>query len=74
MYKPVDKTQTSFLDFNRPIGRLMNLSNRWTQMAEKIPWNLFEVKYADLFPSDTGNVTKSLCRAQSSLIIQNQLY
>lgn len=72
MYKPADKTQTSFLDFNQPMGLHMNPDNRWIQMADKIPWDLFEVKYAGLFPSDTGNVAKPLRMALGSLIIQNR--
>lgn len=72
MYKQTDKTQTSFLDFNQPMGLKMNPDNRWIQMADKIPWNLFEEKYADLFPSDTGNVAKPLRMALGSLIIQNR--
>lgn len=72
MYKRTDKTQTSFLDFNQPMGLKMNLDNRWIQMADKIPWDLFEEKYADLFPSDTGNVAKPLRVALGSLIIQNR--
>lgn len=72
MYKPADKTQTSFLDFNQPMGLHMNQDNRWIQMADKIPWGLFEVKYAGLFPSDTGNVAKPLRMALGSLIIQTR--
>ncbi len=71
MYKPADKTQTSFLDFDQPMGLRMNPDNRWIRMADKIPWDLFEGKYADLFPSDTGNVAKPLRMALGSLIIQN---
>lgn len=37
MYKPADKTQTSFLDFNQPMGLKMNPDNRWIQMAGRIP-------------------------------------
>ena len=40
-------------------------------MTDKILWDLFEVKYADLFPSSTGNVAKPLSMALGSLIIQN---
>jgi len=40
-------------------------------MTDKILWDLFEVKYADLFPSSTGNVAKPLRMALGSLIIQN---
>ncbi len=72
MYKPADKTQTSFLDFNQPMGLHMNPDNRWIQMADKVPWDLFEVKYAGLFPSGTGNVAKPLRMALGALIIQNR--
>ena len=72
MYKPADKTQTSFLDFDQPMGLHMNPDNRWIQMADKIPWELFEIKYAGLFPSDTGNVAKPLRMALGSLIIQTR--
>jgi len=42
-------------------------------MADKVPWDMFEVKYADLFPGGTGNVAKPLRMALGSLIIQNRL-
>ena len=71
MYKPADKTQTSFLDFNQPMGLHMNPNNCRRQMADKIPWDLFEVKYASRFPSDMGNVAKPLRMVLDSLIIQN---
>ena len=60
MYKPIDKLQHSFLDFNQPMGLHMNPDNRWVRLADRIPWDEFEVKYAKLFPSDTGNVAKPL--------------
>ena len=72
MYKPADKTQTSFLDFDRPMGLHMNLDNHWIRMADKIPWDLFEAKDADLFPSDTGNVATPLRMALGALIIQTR--
>lgn len=72
MYKPTDKTQTSFLDFNQLMGLHMNPDNRWIQMAHKIPCDKFEVKYADLFPNDTGNVAKPLRMALGALIIQSR--
>ena len=56
MYKPIDKLQHSFLDFNQPMGLHMNPDNRWIKLADRIPWDEFEAKYAKLFPSDTGNV------------------
>ena len=70
MYKPIDKLQHSFLDFNQPMGLHMNPDNRWIKMADRIPWDEFEIKYAKLFPSDTGNVAKPLRMALGALIIQ----
>ena len=50
----------------------MNPCNRWIQRADKIPWDLFEVKYANLFPGDTDNVAKPLRMALGALIIQSR--
>lgn len=72
MYRPFDKLQHSFLDFNQPLGMHMNPKNRWIDLADRIPWDAFEVKYAELFPSNTGNVAKSLRMALGSLIIQKK--
>ncbi len=72
MYKPIDKLQHSFLDFNQPMGLHMNPHNRWIRMADLIPWDEFESKYAELFPSDTGNVAKPLRMALGALIIQTK--
>ena len=72
MYKATDKTQSSFTDFNQPIGLHMNPNNRWIQMADSIPWNTFEKRYAALFPSTTGNVAKPLRMALGALIIQTR--
>jgi len=72
MCKPTDKAQTSFLGFNQPMGLNMDPHNRWVQMSDKVPWDVFEVKYAGLFPSDTGNVARPLHMALGSLIIQNR--
>ena len=72
MYKKPDKSQPSFLDFNQPLGLRMNPNNRWVQLADRVPWDIFEEKYATLFPSGTGNVAKPLRLALGSLIIQNR--
>ncbi len=72
MYKPIDTLQHSFLDFNQPMGLHMNPDNRWVKMADRIPWDEFEIKYAKLFPSDTGNVAKPLRMALGALIIQTK--
>lgn len=72
MYKPIDKLHYSFLDFNQPLGLHMNSDNRWIKLADQIPWDEFEVKYARLFPSDTGNVAKPFRMALGALIIQTK--
>ena len=41
-------------------------------MADCIPWDEFEIKYAELFPSGTGNVAKPLRMALGALIIQTK--
>ena len=70
MYITSDKSHHSFLDFDQPLGLKMNPKNRWVTLADIIPWDKFEERYADLFPSDTGNVAKPLRMALGSLIIQ----
>ncbi len=72
MYKTSDKSQPSLFDFNQPLGLSMSPDNRWVQLAARVPWEVFEEKYAALFPSGTGNVAKPLRLALGSLIIQNR--
>ncbi len=72
MYKPVDMPQSSFLDFNQPMGLHMNPDNRWIKMADAIPWDVFEKRYSSLFKVKTGNVAKPLRTALGALIIQTK--
>ena len=72
MYKSSDKSQSSFLDFNQPMGLHMNPDNRWIKMADSIPWEVFEKKYRRLFKVKTGNVAKPLRTALGALIIQKK--
>lgn len=72
MYKPVDNSQHTFFDFNQPLGLHMDPSNRWIKMADSIPWDEFERRYAELFESDTGNPAKPLRLALGCLIIQSR--
>lgn len=72
MYKSVDKLQSSFLDFNQPMGLHMNPNNRWIKMADSIPWDEYEKKYRRLFKSKTGNVAKPFRMALGALIIQQK--
>ena len=50
----------------------MEIDYRWIKMADSIPWDEFEIKYAGLFPSLTGNVAKPLRMALGALIIQTK--
>ncbi len=72
MYKPVDMPQSSFLDFNQPMRPLLNPNNRWTRMADAIPWDVFEKKHSRLFKAKTGNVAKPLRTALGTPIIQTK--
>ena len=72
MYKPFNKSQFSFLDFNQPMGLHMNPNNRWIKMADSVPWDVFEKKYSRLFKSKTGNVAKPVRMALGALIIQTK--
>lgn len=72
MYKCADNTQSNFLSFNQPIGLHMNSENRWVKMADAIPWDVFEKKYARLFKGKNGRVAKPLRLALGSLIIQTK--
>ena len=72
MYKPSDRSQSSFLDFNQPMGLRMNPDNRWVKMADAIPWDVFETKYSRLFKAKTGNVAKPVRMALGALIIQTK--
>ena len=72
MYKQSDRSQSSFLDFNQPMGLHMNPNNRWVKMADSVPWDVFEKKYSRLFKAKTGNVAKPVRMALGALIIQTK--
>lgn len=71
MYKRSDTSQHTFLDFNQPLGMHMDPANRWVRMADSIPWDEFERRYAELFKGDNGNPAKPLRLALGCLIIQH---
>jgi hypothetical protein len=72
MYRFNQEKQTSFEDFNQPLGLEMNPNNRWVKKAEMIPWESIEVEYAENFSDLTGAPAKPLRTALGSLIIQKQ--
>lgn len=72
MYRFNKNKQMSLSDFNQPISLKMNQDNRRIKMAESIPWDEIEVKYAALFRGGTGMPAKLLQTALGSLLIQKQ--
>lgn len=64
--------QISLSDFQQPMGMCLREDNRWVKKAQSIPWDKLEAKYADLFPSETGNVAKSLQLALGACLIQRE--
>ncbi len=64
--------QISLTDFQQPMGMHLREDNRWVKKAQMIPWTKIEKKYADLFPSSTGNVAKPLQLALGACLIQQE--
>ena len=53
-------------------GIALNPENEWVKLAGIIPWWAFEKKYAELFPSNTGQPACSLRMALGSQIIKEK--
>ena len=64
--------QISLSDFQQPMGMCLREDNRWVKKAQSVPWDKLEAKYADLFPSETGNVAKPLQLALGACLIQRE--
>lgn len=64
--------QISLSDFQQPMGMHLREDNRWVKKTQSIPWDKIEAKYADLFPSETGNVAKPLQLALGACLIQRE--
>lgn len=64
--------QISLSDFQQPMGMCLREDNRWVKKAQSLPWGKIEAKYADLFPSETGNVAKPLQLALGACPIQRE--
>ena len=75
MYKSDNKLQSSFLDFNQPMGLHMNPENRWIKMADMIPWDVFEKKYKHLRWSlkKYENIFRKHCRPVAQYDVDGNL-
>lgn len=72
--KKTDNAQASFTDFNQMLGLQLDPNNRWIRLADMIPWDQFETRYANLFSDkNIGNVAKPFRTALGSLILQAKL-
>ena len=58
MYK-FQSRQGSVTDFNMPLGLKLDPDNRWVQKAQVIPWDVIELRYAEMFPCHKGGVADS---------------
>lgn len=66
--------QISLTDFQQSMGMHLREDNRWVKKAQMIPWTKIEKKYADLFPSSTGNVAKPLQLVLGACLIQQEYH
>ena len=48
MYKFDRYHQFRLEEFNQPLGMKLDPNNRWVKMADTIPWNMIEDRYAKL--------------------------
>jgi len=56
-----------------PFGVELSADNRWVKLADLLPWEKIEERYAQNFTSEKGEVAKSGRLAFAALYIQNRL-
>jgi len=59
-------------EFNLPFEGKLRADNRWVKLAKMIPWDKIEERYANLFPSNRGQVAKPVRMALGALIIKEK--
>ena len=74
MYKRKLNQITIFEDPAMFGGIALNPENEWVKMAKLIPWWAFEEKYAEQFPSETGQPADSLRMALGSQLIKERYH
>jgi len=74
MYRKESKSQLKFEDFYTPFGGHLRENNRWVKLADMIPWEELEEKYAEQFAeSGMGAPAKPFRMALGALIIKEKL-
>lgn len=64
--------QITLFDFNQSCGMQLDPENEWVRLAHAIPWEKMEIRYAALFPSQTGHPATPLRMALGILVIQKR--
>jgi len=59
-------------EFILPFEGKLRADNRWVKLAKIIPWETIEKRYANLFPSNRGQVAKPVRMALGALIIKEK--
>lgn len=74
MYMPEKNKnhQITLTDFNQSCGVSLDPNNEWIVLANRMPWEKIEAKYAALFPSETGRPATPLRTALGVLIIKKR--
>lgn len=72
MYPFPEKQLPLFVDFYLPFGGRLRADNRWVKLANIIPWDEIEEKYASLFTEGKGVPAKSVRMALGVLIIKEK--
>ena len=60
MYKFDRYHQFRLEEFNQPLGMKLDQNNRWVKMADTIPWNMIEDRYAKLLMMMTTIATMTM--------------
>ena len=71
MYRTEDKNQMR-IAFTMPFYGELDPDNRWVVLANEIPWDAYEMKYAEQFSEDAGAPAKAFRMALGALIIQKK--
>jgi hypothetical protein len=70
LYKP-KSNQISISEFYTPFGKLDPI-NRWVKIANMIPWERYESRYAEQFNKDIGAPATDFRMALGTLLIRQR--
>ncbi|AGL00745.1 IS5 family transposase [Desulfoscipio gibsoniae] len=71
MFRKVEN-QYYLEEFILPFEGKLRADNRWVKLAKIIPWESIEERYANLFPSNRGQLAKPVRMALGALIIKEK--